>query len=71
MGYLHETLQECVSGQVDLSRINTVGFYFFISKLWSFDGVLCLFCVIYNLVHFKLPNATLIILFQKALYAIT
>ena len=29
----------------------TVDFRFFVSELWSFDCVLCLFCVIYILVH--------------------
>ena len=34
-----------------MSNAITVALAFFISELWPFDCVLCLFCVIYILVH--------------------
>ena len=43
LGYLHETLWECVSGQEDVSRTITVTFLLFVSELCPFACVLCLF----------------------------
>ena len=48
---LHETLKECVSGQDKVLHAIMVAFHFFISELWPFDFFVCLFCVIFILVH--------------------
>ena len=34
LGYLHETLQDCVSDQDNANIIITIDFLFFVSELW-------------------------------------
>ena len=50
LGYLHEVLKECISGQENVSHTIMVAFAFFVSELRPFDFVLCLFlsCTLYN-----------------------
>ena len=51
LGYLHETLLECISAYQIKIMCHIQLLLLSVSELWPFGCVLCLFCIIYILVH--------------------